>query len=146
MSRRASIFDRLALKERVAINQQMKSLGALSNEFRQIDEMRRKLDEMARDQAPSDGVQNAGSLRAAAQLNFQIRVQLETASNRSEHLAEELRHMRQRIAVGVISHGKTQPSKNPNGASEMASELHHLSDEFYPTSISGLFTNVRNFV
>jgi hypothetical protein len=48
--------------------------------------------------------------------------------------------------VGVISHGKTQPSKNPNGASEMASELHHLSDEFYPTSISGLFTNVRNFV
>ncbi|MBL6597005.1 MAG: hypothetical protein ISP43_09250 [Candidatus Puniceispirillum sp.] len=98
MNRRASIFDRLALKERVAINQQMKSLGALSNEFRQIDEMRQKLDEMARDQAPSNGVQNAGSLRVAAQLNFQIRVQLEMANNRSEHLAEELQHMRQRIA------------------------------------------------
>jgi len=98
MSRRASIFDRLALKERVSINQQMKSLSALSNEFSQIDEMRRKLDEMAREQAPADGVQNAGSLRAAAQLNFQIRQQLETATNRSDHLAEELRSMRQRIA------------------------------------------------
>ena len=98
MSRRASIFDRLALKERVSINQQLKSLGALSNEFRQIDEMRQKLDEMAREQAPADGVQNAGSLRAAAQLNFQIRQQLETATNRSDHLAEELRSMRQRIA------------------------------------------------
>ena len=98
MSRRASIFDRLALKERVSINQQMKSLSALSNEFRQIDEMRRKLDDMAREQAPADGVQNAGSLRAAAQLNFQIRQQLETATNRSDHLAEELRNMRQRIA------------------------------------------------
>jgi signal transduction histidine kinase len=98
MSRRASIFDRLALKERVAINQQMKSLGALSKEARQIDEMRQKLDEMARDQAPNDGVQNAGSLRAAAQLNFQIHVQLETANNRSEHLAVELRQLRQRIA------------------------------------------------
>jgi hypothetical protein len=98
MSRRASIFDRLALKERVSINQQVKSLSALSNEFRQIDEMRRKLDEMAREQAPADGVQNAGSLRAAAQLNFQIRQQLETATNRSDHLAEELRSMRQRIA------------------------------------------------
>ena len=98
MSRRASIFDRLAFKERVAINQQMKSLRALSDEFRQIDEMRQKLDEMARDQVPNDGVQNAGSLRAAAQLNFQIRVQLETANNRSEHVAEELQHMRQRIA------------------------------------------------
>jgi len=43
-------------------------------------------------------VMNAGSLRVAAQLNFQIRVQLEMASNRSEHLAEELQHMRQRIA------------------------------------------------
>ena len=98
MSRRASIFDRLALKERVSINLQMKSLSALSNEFCQIDEMRRKLDEMAREQAPADGVQNAGSLRAAAQLNFQIRQQLETATNRSDHLAEELRNMRQRIA------------------------------------------------
>ena len=98
MSRRAAIFDRLALKERVSINQQMKSLGALSNEFRQIDEMRQKLDEMAREQASADGVQNAGSLRAAAQLNFQIRQQLETATNRSDHLAAELRNMRQRIA------------------------------------------------
>ena len=98
MSRRASIFDRLALKERVAINKQMKSLGALSTEFRQIDKMREKLEEMVRDQTHSDGVQNAGSLRAAAQLNFQIRVQLDTASNRSEHLAEELRNIRQRIA------------------------------------------------
>ena len=98
MSRRASIFDRLALKERVAITQQMKSLGALSNEFKQIDEMRQKLNEMARDQLPRDGVQNAGSLRAAAQLNFQIRVQLETASNRSDYLAKELQQMRQSIA------------------------------------------------
>ena len=98
MSRRASIFDRLALKERVAINQQMKSLGTLSNEARQIDQMRQKLNEMARDQAPGDGVQNAGSLRAAAQLNFQIRVQLETANNRSDYLAKELQQMRKSIA------------------------------------------------
>ena len=48
--------------------------------------------------------------------------------------------------VGVISRGKTQPSKNTIGALEMASELHHLCDVFYPISISGPFTNVRNFV
>ena len=48
MSRRTSIFDRLALKERVEINQQMKSLSALSDEFRQIDEMRQKLEVVAR--------------------------------------------------------------------------------------------------
>ena len=107
MSRRASIFDRLALKERVMITQQIKSLCALSSEFQQIDRMRQKLDEMARDQAPSDGEQNAGSLRAAAQLSLQIHVQLETASNRSEHLAEELRHVRQRIAQSDRRRGKS---------------------------------------
>jgi hypothetical protein len=111
MSRRTSIFDRLALKERVSINQQMKSLGALSNEFRQIDEMRQKLEEMTREQAPVNGVKNAGSLRAAAQLNFQIRQQLETATNRSDHLAEELRNMRQRIA-----HADRRREKSANKA------------------------------
>jgi hypothetical protein len=48
--------------------------------------------------------------------------------------------------VGVISRGKTQLSKNPTVTSEMASELQHLCDEFYPISISRLYTNVRNFV
>jgi hypothetical protein len=48
--------------------------------------------------------------------------------------------------VGVISHAKSLLSKNPIVTSEMASELQHLCDEFYPISISRLYTNVRNFV
>jgi hypothetical protein len=48
--------------------------------------------------------------------------------------------------VGVISHGKSPLLKNPIATLEMASELQHLCDEFYPISISRLYTNVRNFV
>ena len=33
MSRRASTFDRLALREQVLINRQMRGLGELNNEF-----------------------------------------------------------------------------------------------------------------
>ena len=97
MSRRVSTFDRLALKERVLINQQMRGLGALNNEFQQVDQMRQKLDEMAREQVADGGEQMAGSLRVTSQLNFQIREQLETASNRCDHLSEELQNIRKKI-------------------------------------------------
>ena len=66
MSRRASTFDRLALKEQVLINRQMRGLGELNNEFQKIDQMRQKLDEMAREQVPNDGEQIAGTFRVTA--------------------------------------------------------------------------------
>ena len=99
MSRRASTFDRLALKEQVKINRQMRGLSELNNEFQQIEQMRQKLDEMAREQTPKDGEQAAGTFRNTAQLNHQIRKQLETASNRCDHLAIELQSMRKKIAL-----------------------------------------------
>ena len=98
MSRRISTFDRLALKERVLINQQMRGLGVLNHEFQRIDEMRQKLDEMAREQVLDNGEQVMATLRVTAQLNYQIREQLETATNRCDHLAQELQTMRHRIA------------------------------------------------
>ncbi len=97
MSRRVSTFERLALKERVLINQQMRGLGTLSNEFQKVDQMRQKLNEMALEQVPDGGEQLAGSFRTTAQLNFQIREQLETASNRCNHLSEELQNIRKKI-------------------------------------------------
>ena len=99
MSRRASTFDRLALREQVQINRQMRGLGELNNEFQKIDQMRQKLDEMAREQVPNDGEQIASTFRVTAQLNHQIREQLETASNRCDHLAIELQSMRKKIAL-----------------------------------------------
>tara|TARA_B100001564_G_C20329568_1_gene529531 strand:+ start:123 stop:542 length:420 start_codon:yes stop_codon:yes gene_type:complete len=99
MSRRASTFDRLALKERVQINRQLRGLGELNNEFQKIDQMRQKLDEMAREQVPNDGEQIAGTFRATAQLNHQIREQLDTANNRCDHLAIELKNMRKKIVL-----------------------------------------------
>ena len=98
MSRRISTFYRLALKERVLINQQMRGLGVLNKEFERADGMRQKLEQMTREQVPDEGEQVMATLRATAQLNHQIRVQLETATNRCDHISQELRNTRQRIA------------------------------------------------
>ena len=99
MKRRDAIFDRLALKEKLFINQQMRNLGALNSELQKLDDMRQKLSDMAADSAPKIREQTAFTLRSSAELNYQIRDQLETASNRSDHLTEELKFMRQKIAL-----------------------------------------------
>ena len=99
MKRRDSIFDRLALKEKLFINQQMRNLGALNSEFQKLEDMRIKLSAMAAESAPKPDEQTAFALRSSAELNYQIRDQLETASNRSDHLSEELKFMRQKIAL-----------------------------------------------
>ncbi len=112
MSRRASTFDRLALKEQVLINQQMRGLGELNNEFQHIYQMRQKLDEMARDQVPNGGEQIASTLRVTAQLNQQIRNQLETASNRCDHLAIELQNLRKKIALSGRRREKSSDKAN----------------------------------
>ena len=52
MKRRDAIFDRLALKEKLFINQQMQNLGALNSELQKLEDMRQKLSDMAADSAP----------------------------------------------------------------------------------------------
>ena len=99
MKRRDVIFDRLALKEKLFINQQMRNLGALHSELQKIEDMRQKLSDMVADSVPKTEEQTAFTLRSSAELNYQIRDQLETASNRSDHLSEELKFMRQKIAL-----------------------------------------------
>ena len=99
MKRRDSIFDRLALKEKLFVNQQMRNLGVLNSEFQKLEDMRVKLSAMAAESAPKTDEQTAFALRSSAELNYEIRDQLETASNRSDHLSEELKFMRQKIAL-----------------------------------------------
>ena len=118
MKRRDSIFDRLALKEKLFINEQMRNLGALSSEFQKLEDMRVKLSAMAAESAPKPDEQTAFALRSSAELNYQIRDQLETASNRSDHLSEELKFMRQKIALSdrrrEKSVSKAEQIRRPN--------------------------------
>ena len=118
MKRRDVIFDRLALKEKLFINQQMRNLGALNSELQKIEDMRQKLSDMAADSAPKIEEQTAFALRSSAELNYQIRDQLETASNRSDHLNEELKLMRKKIALSdrrrEKSAGKAQQIRRTN--------------------------------
>ena len=99
MKRRDVIYNRLALKEKLFINQQMRSLVALNSELHKLEDMQQKLKDMAVESATKIRDQTAFTLRVSAELNYQIRDQLETANNRSDHLTEELKSLRQKIAL-----------------------------------------------
>ena len=99
MKQRDTIFDRLALREKVFITREMQNLGALQSELKKIEHMRQKLSDMAAESAPKIQEQTAFFLRCSAELNHQIRDQLETAGNRSDHLTEELKFLRHKIAL-----------------------------------------------
>ena len=99
MKRRETIFERLALREKLFINKQMRNLGALHGELQKIEDMQKKLSVMAAETVPRIEEQTAFTLRSSAELNYRIRDQLETASNRSDHLTEEMKFMRQKIAL-----------------------------------------------
>ena len=129
MSRRASTFDRLALREKVLINRQMHGLGELNNEFQKIDQMRKKLDEMAREQIPNEGEQAAGTFRVTAQLNQQIRKQLETASNRCDYLARELQDIRKKIALSSRRRKKSAGRAHELRANERNERMRKQEDD-----------------
>ena len=99
MKRRETIFERLALREKLFINKQMRNLGDLHSELQKIQDMQQKLSVMAEETMPRNEEQTVFTLRSSAELNYQIRDQLETASNRSDHLTEEMKSMRQKIAL-----------------------------------------------
>ena len=99
MKRRDVIYNRLALREKLFINQQMRSLVALNSELHKLEDMQQKLKDMAVESATKIRDQTAFTLRVSAELNHQIRDQLETANNRSDHLTEELKSLRQKIAL-----------------------------------------------
>ena len=66
MKRRDEIFDRLALKEKLFINQQMRNLGALNSELQKLENMRQTLTDMAAESSPKIQEQTAFSLRSSA--------------------------------------------------------------------------------
>ena len=99
MKQRDAIFDRLALKEKLFINQQMRNLVTLNSELQKLEDMRQKLNDMVEDSVPKIQEQTAFALRSSAELNYQIRDQLKPPATEATILAKELQFMRQKIAL-----------------------------------------------
>ncbi len=98
MTRRAKVFERLALKEKVRINRQITSLVALNKEANRVNEVCNQLEDLVQEIKLTDDAKNMGFLKANAQMSFHVRSQLDTAKNRQEYINEELANIKRKVA------------------------------------------------
>ncbi len=98
MKRRATVFERLALKEKVRIQRQMSSLVALNKEANRVSDVCNQLEDIVEEIKSKDDIESAGFLRANAEMGFHVRSQLDTAKNRQDYINEELANIRRKVA------------------------------------------------
>ena len=97
-SKRASIYEKLALKDKLESNKQRQSLLLLSEELdknRQIETQLLSLIEQNNNEVgPKTGI----TLQTASWFNTKVRDQLELVQNRCQHLEIEIGEMRKKLA------------------------------------------------
>ena len=91
--RRASIFKKMALRDKLDAFRKRQSLNALRDELNKNNDVRNKLENLVEETNSQDLAKTAMSLHSSSWYNTQVRDQLEIAENRCVHLEKEMQSM-----------------------------------------------------
>lgn len=95
---RRSVFELLALREKIAITKKSRNLSFLRQELEKTERIRGQLDTAIDETDDGAGEQTAGQLRANNWYRGQMLEQRETMRNRETFLAHEVDTTRQEVA------------------------------------------------
>lgn len=95
---RRSVFELLALREKIAITKKSRNLSFLRQELEKTERIRGQLDTAIDETDDGVGEQTAGQLRANNWYRGQMLEQRETMRNRETFLAQEVDTTRQEVA------------------------------------------------
>ena len=91
--RRASIFKKMALRDKLDAFRKRQSLNALRDELNKNNDVRNKLENLVEETNSQDLAKTAMALHSLSWYNTQVRDQLEIAENRCVHLEKEMQSM-----------------------------------------------------
>ena len=91
--RRASIFKKMALRDKLDAFRKRQSLNALRDELNKNNDVRNKLENLVEETYSQDLAKTAMALHSSSWYNTQVRDQLEIAENRCVHLEKEMQSM-----------------------------------------------------
>ncbi len=91
--RRASIFKKMALRDKLDAFRKRQSLNALCDELNKNNDVRNKLENLVEETNSQDLAKTAMALHSSSWYNTQVRDQLEIAENRCVHLEKEMQSM-----------------------------------------------------
>ena len=103
---RKSLFERLVLKEKIAVLKRVKAMTVLEEELVRTQNLCRQLTEIADSGAVLPGLTTPLALRSANHYGMQVHEQLTTASNRTDFLEDELAERQRLLAEAINRHRK----------------------------------------
>jgi hypothetical protein len=97
-SKRASIYEKLALKDKLESNKQRQSLLLLSDELKKNRQIETQLSSLIEQNNNEVGAKTGMTLQTASWFNTKVRDQLELVQNRCQYLEIEIGEMRKKLA------------------------------------------------
>jgi len=106
--KRAAIFKKMALRDKLEASRKRKSLGVLREELSKNQGVRDQLENLVEEASSPDEAQTAMALYSASWYNTRVRDQLEMVANRCTHLDKEVQTMQTELARAEQKRAKKQ--------------------------------------
>ena len=124
MTRRAALFKKMALTQKLHLTKQLRALSLVQDELSKNRAMKAQLEELLDADKATDHARSGMSLYSASWFNTQVRDQLLSISHRCEHLAKEVVTLKKDIASA-----EHKRSRQENKATELVAEARKLSQD-----------------
>ena len=98
-SKRAGIYEKLALKDKLESNKQRQSLLLLTEELDKNEQIKAQLARLIEENLKEVKAQSGMALQSASWFSTKVRDQLELVQNRCQHLEIEIDEMRKKLAL-----------------------------------------------
>ena len=115
--KRASIFRKMALRDKLEATRKRQSLGLLRDELAKNEGVRGQLEKLVEQAKSADAAQTALALQSQSWYNTRVRDQLELVANRCDHLDKEVQTMQTDLA-----RAEQRRSKKQDRADELTSQ------------------------
>ena len=106
--KRAAIFKKMALRDKLEASRKRHSLGVLRDELSKNRGVRDQLKNLVEEASSPDEAQTAMALYSASWYNTRVRDQLEMVANRCTHLDKEVQTMQTELARAEQKRAKKQ--------------------------------------
>ena len=97
-SKRAGIYEKLALKDKLESNKQRQSLLLLTEELDKNEQIKAQLTRLIEENLKEVKARSGMALQSASWFSTKVRDQLELVQNRCQHLEMEIDEMRKKLA------------------------------------------------
>ena len=106
--KRAAIFKKMALSDKLEATRKRQSLGVLRDELSKNLGVRDQLENLVEEASSPDEAQTAMALYSASWYNMRVRDQLEMVANRCTHLDKEVQTVQTELARAEQKRAKKQ--------------------------------------